>query len=119
MKFVSGEPLAQHLPRLIAERPAAVRLMLKVARGLQALHERGIIHRDLKPLNILLEDDDEPVIADFGLAKWMDDFDSDLSRTYAARYDTVHMSSALNKSAIWPFPFFATASAIWLVCCSS
>jgi len=92
MKFVSGGPLAQHLPRLIAERPTAVRLMLKVARGLQALHERGIIHRDLKPLNILLEDDDEPVIADFGLAKWMDDFDSDLSRTYAAIGTKYYMS---------------------------
>ena len=37
------------------------------------LHAAGVLHRDLKPLNILLGDDDEPMVADFGLAKWIDE----------------------------------------------
>ncbi|XBH55718.1 hypothetical protein VPH35_077744 [Triticum aestivum] len=44
------------------------------ASGLEYLHERcarRIVHRDVKPANILLKDDYEPLICDFGLAKWL------------------------------------------------
>ncbi|CAL5038097.1 unnamed protein product [Urochloa decumbens] len=56
--------------------PARLRVAVGVAEGLEYLHESHrpqIIHRDLKPANILLDDDLEPRIADFGLAKAMPD----------------------------------------------
>ena len=44
-------------------------IMLKVCEAVQFAHEHGVLHRDLKPGNILLREDGDPLVADFGLAK--------------------------------------------------
>jgi serine/threonine protein kinase len=70
MDYLPGGSLAQHLDRYRQDLRAAVTLVEKVARAVQAAHDGGIIHRDLKPSNILLDEHDEPVVSDFGLAKF-------------------------------------------------
>lgn len=40
---------------------------------MQYLHEKGIIHRDLKPANLMLRENKEVVIVDFGLATTVDE----------------------------------------------
>ncbi len=80
MKFAAGGSLQQVAPALRKEPRQSVALVAKVARAVQYAHSRGILHRDLKPGNILLDARGEPLVADFGLAKWLD-ATSDLTRT--------------------------------------
>jgi WD40 repeat protein/tRNA A-37 threonylcarbamoyl transferase component Bud32 len=69
MKLIEGGSLAQHLPRLSADVPSGVNLLIIVARAVHYAHQRGLLHRDLKPANILLDAENRPYITDFGLAK--------------------------------------------------
>jgi WD40 repeat protein len=82
MKLTTAGSLAQNLGRYLGHPREAAQLLAKVARGVQHAHERGILHRDLKPGNILIDAAGEPYVADFGLAKWIDD-DRNLTMTAA------------------------------------
>src|SRR5262245_55067342 len=72
MKFAGGGSLLEAGPALRSEPRRAVGLMAKVARAVQYAHDHGILHRDLKPGNILLDGSGEPLVGDFGLAKWLE-----------------------------------------------
>jgi len=80
MKFAGGGSLLDAAPALRGEPRRAVALVAKVARAVQYAHGQGILHRDLKPGNVLLDGRGEPLVSDFGLAKWLDTT-SHLTRT--------------------------------------
>jgi serine/threonine protein kinase/Tfp pilus assembly protein PilF len=80
MKYAAGGSLQKAAPALRSEPRQCVQLLAKVARAVQYAHEHGILHRDLKPGNILLDGRGEPLVSDFGLAKWLDT-NTDLTQT--------------------------------------
>ncbi len=75
MQRVRGPSLGRVLHSGPVEGRHAARYMEAVARAVHYGHESGILHRDLKPHNILLDPNDEPLVADFGLAKLLEDPD--------------------------------------------
>jgi hypothetical protein len=72
MPYIERGNLAKQLLHFRDNPRASVVLVEKIARAVQFLHDNGVLHRDLKPSNILLDDHDEPLVTDFGLAKLID-----------------------------------------------
>jgi serine/threonine-protein kinase len=69
MRFMTGGSLSD----LIAQGKVTVqdtaRIIERIAQGLNYAHKKGIVHRDLKPDNILFDNNGDPFISDFGIAK--------------------------------------------------
>jgi serine/threonine protein kinase/tetratricopeptide (TPR) repeat protein len=80
MKYATGGSLRTAAPMLRKDPRECVRVMGKVARSIAYAHGKGILHRDLQPGNVLLDENGEPMVSDFGLAKWLDQT-SELTRT--------------------------------------
>lgn len=72
MDFINGSNLADLVQDGKMNVRRAVEVVQKVAHTIDYAHKQGILHRDLKPANIMMNQDGEPLVMDFGLAKDME-----------------------------------------------
>ena len=74
MRLVHGPSLAQVLVKHGPYAPIeAARLLRRIAEALDYAHRLGVLHLDLNPANVLMDERSEPQVADFGLARRLDE----------------------------------------------
>jgi len=69
MEYLKNGSLEDRLSEVSMPMAEAVELFRKIVEGMARAHDKGILHCDLKPANILLDEDLNPRLADFGQAR--------------------------------------------------
>jgi serine/threonine protein kinase len=101
MAYVDGPSLAEVAGKSPLPPREAAAIVLKLAEAVAFAHSKGVVHRDLKPENVLLEQDGQPRITDFGLAK-RTDADDKLTQSGAIMGSVFYMppEQAAGKTAL-------------------
>jgi serine/threonine protein kinase len=68
--FIKGQTLAARIEDGPLAARQAAQMVQQLAEALAYAHQLGIVHRDIKPANIMLDEHQQPLIMDFGLAHW-------------------------------------------------
>src|SRR5260370_4803462 len=93
MEFVKGDSLHQLLTdKIPLDRSRALEMLRQVADALDYAHGYGIAHRDVNPANILVREDGCIKVADFGLAKMMQDHTRSLTAAGVSLGSPAYMS---------------------------
>src|ERR1700722_4702429 len=95
MEYVAGKTLDRLIGRKGIRLNDALRYAIQIADGLAAAHSAGIVHRDLKPANVIVNEQGEVKILDFGLAKLTEVEEPDVF----ALTQSVHVDAALKTEA--------------------
>jgi serine/threonine protein kinase/tetratricopeptide (TPR) repeat protein len=81
MDYIPGESLDAHLRNAPLSVRATLDLFLCICDAVNAAHRTGVIHRDLKPSNIRIDAEGKPHLLDFGLAKFTEVTDEEVTQT--------------------------------------
>ena len=81
MEYVKGDRIDDFAVKQRLHVRQKLELMQRVCEAVAYAHQRGVIHRDLKPGNVLVDEQAQPKVLDFGLAKLADSSDRKMLRT--------------------------------------
>lgn len=80
MEYIGGGTLREHLAMPVRWDKAAA-ILAPIARALEYVHKQNLVHRDVKPSNILLDNNNQPMLSDFGVVKLMEAEESVVAAT--------------------------------------
>ena len=79
MEYLEGPTLKDAKKPIPVE--TAVRILRPIVEAIDYVHEQNLLHRDVKPSNIIITKRDKPMLTDFGIAKWLDDDEEQMTLT--------------------------------------
>jgi len=80
MAYIPGGTLKERTEKPVSYQQA-IHWLVPIADALSYAHKRGVIHRDIKPSNILFDEEDLPILTDFGIAKILETDEATLTST--------------------------------------
>lgn len=93
MAFIKGRPLKDYTQSKKSHpEKQIISTIRKLASGLAEAHKIGVVHRDLKPANIMVDENGEPVVMDFGLARRSSSDDVQVTQSGAILGTPAYMS---------------------------
>ena len=91
MEYLPRGDLKSRMHQRLTEEEA-LRFVEQIALALQIVHNAGLLHRDLKPANVMLREDGNIALIDFGLARALDGSTTNSTRTGVLRGSPYYMS---------------------------
>ena len=85
LEYISGKTLFEYCEEKQPSLRQRIELFTKICSAVSEAHRNLIVHSDLKPANILITNDGEPKLLDFGIAKILEGEQDDATLTHQAR----------------------------------
>jgi eukaryotic-like serine/threonine-protein kinase len=92
MEYVPGTPVTTYLRERNLNTRQRLDLFLKICAAVEAAHRKRIVHRDLKRGNILVNEDGEPKLLDFGISKLLEENPLSVTETGQQRLTPISAS---------------------------
>lgn len=120
MELAIGVPLStwsdtwNDTPRPI-QQAQILDIIVPVLNALAVVHGKGYVHRDVKPTNIIVRDDGQPMLLDFGSASVVTSDDQRLTAIGSPGYAPVEQYDATSKQGAWSDIYAIGAVMYWMV----
>jgi len=114
MSYEEGQPLdsCMESDQFDMSEEQLERILLGILTGLQVVHTAGYLHRDIKPANIYIRNTGDPVLLDFGAARYTHMQQSKLTAMLTPGYGPIEQYDEAGKQGPWT-DFYALGATLY------
>lgn len=116
MEYLNGTRLSDYVKaRTRIPEPEGLEIVKSLARSLMAIHDKNVLHRDIKPDNIIISENGEVHLIDFGIAKsYLEEVDETHTTFHSPRYSPPEQKIARSRMGTFSDIYSLGATAYYL-----